>query len=283
MPRLAPQRAVALALLLLSAFGGALVGCGNAGPAEPSASADRTAVQAESPRNGHQAPSSDSHVQETLDGRTIALDPGHNGGNGANPARIGEEVPDGRGGTKACNTTGTATESGYPEHAFNWAVAETVSRELERRGAEVVLSRSDDEGVGPCVDQRGQFAGEAGADILLSIHANGSENSEARGFHMITVDDAEDERLEDDSAAAAADLVSAFESAGFEGNPAYGADAIVRRTDIAGLNHATVPAVLVECGEMRNREDAATMESTEGRAQYAGALVRGIEKFLSED
>ena len=37
--------------------------------------------------------------------RVVVLDPGHNGGNAAAPAAINRQVPDGRGGTKACNTT----------------------------------------------------------------------------------------------------------------------------------------------------------------------------------
>ena len=36
---------------------------------------------------------------------------------------INAPVPDGAGGTKPCNTTGTATNAGYPEHAFTWDMA----------------------------------------------------------------------------------------------------------------------------------------------------------------
>ena len=32
-------------------------------------------------------------------------------------------MPDGAGGTKPCNTTGTETDAGFPEHAFTWDVA----------------------------------------------------------------------------------------------------------------------------------------------------------------
>src|SRR5436190_5071122 len=56
-------------------------------------------------------------------GRVVVLDPGHNGGNGSHPAEINRQVPAGRGKTKPCNTTGTATNAGYPEHAFTWYVA----------------------------------------------------------------------------------------------------------------------------------------------------------------
>src|SRR5438093_4267119 len=43
----------------------------------------------------------------------VVLDPGHNGGNASNPGIINKQVPAGRGQTKPCNTTGTATNAGY--------------------------------------------------------------------------------------------------------------------------------------------------------------------------
>lgn len=46
-----------------------------------------------------------------LAGRMVFLDPGHNG---ANDASISEQVTNGRGGTKECQTTGTSTDAAYP-------------------------------------------------------------------------------------------------------------------------------------------------------------------------
>src|SRR5581483_2758393 len=61
--------------------------------------------------------------------RIVLLDPGHNGGNAAAPAKINKQVPDGRGGTKACNTVGTSTNTtseydAVPEHKFAWLLAQ---------------------------------------------------------------------------------------------------------------------------------------------------------------
>ncbi len=90
----------------------------------------------------------------------VVLDAGHNGGNAGHPSAINRQVPDGRGGTKACNTTGTATDAGYPEHAFAFDVTARVTSRLTAAGVRVVPTRTDDDGVGPCVDVRGR-AGEA--------------------------------------------------------------------------------------------------------------------------
>ena len=113
----------------------------------------------------------------------VVLDPGHNGGNAAHRAEIGHPVPDGRGGTKPCNTTGTATDAGYPEHAFNFDVAQRTERVLEAAGVRVVLTRPNDVGVGPCVDVRGTAGQRADAAAVVAIHADGAAPS-GSGFHV---------------------------------------------------------------------------------------------------
>ncbi|MDR1118798.1 MAG: N-acetylmuramoyl-L-alanine amidase, partial [Bifidobacteriaceae bacterium] len=115
-----------------------------------------------------------------LAGRTVALDPGHSPSGGAST-----QVPDGRGGTKACNTSGTATNAGYPEHAFNYDVSARVKALLEARGAAVHLSRDEDPAAVTCVDQRGKFADATGSEVLVSIHGDGNENPAVKGFFAI--------------------------------------------------------------------------------------------------
>ena len=77
-----------------------------------------------------------------LTGLTVALDPGHNGANAQHPDQAGALVPDGRGGSKACNTVGTSTDAGYAEHAFTWDVASRASTALEDLGARVRTTRA---------------------------------------------------------------------------------------------------------------------------------------------
>ena len=69
-----------------------------------------------------------------LAGRTIVIDPGHQLGNHNFPRQINRRVPAG-GFTKPCNTTGTATNGGYPEATFTWQVARLLRTRLERLGA----------------------------------------------------------------------------------------------------------------------------------------------------
>ena len=63
-----------------------------------------------------------------LEGKTVSVDPGHNGGNFTHPEEIDRLVPAGaHGTTKPCNTTGTETDDGsLTEAQFNWDVAQDL-------------------------------------------------------------------------------------------------------------------------------------------------------------
>ena len=64
--------------------------------------------------------------------------------------------------TEPCDTAGTDTDNGYPEHAFNFDVATAGPGPPGGRGAPtVVLTRTTDTGVGPCVNVRAAIANDA--------------------------------------------------------------------------------------------------------------------------
>lgn len=209
----------------------------------------------------------------------VVLDPGHNGGNASHPSIVDAPVPDGAGGTKPCNTTGTATNAGYPEHAFTWDMALRVRGLLTAAGVRVMLSRPGDTGVGPCVDVRGRLGGRVGAAAFVGIHGDGAPAS-GRGFHVIT------SSLAPAGAAVAARssaLAHAVRDAMTAVEPVsdyLGAQGLDVRGDLAGLNLSTVPAIYLECGNMRNATDAALMSSTAGREALARRLAAGILAFL---
>ena len=59
----------------------------------------------------------------------------------------------------------------------------------------------------------------------------------------------------------------ALAQSGFQPATYIGSDGLYGRDDLAGLNLAQYPAVLVELGNMKNADDAARMESPDGRAK----------------
>ncbi len=215
-----------------------------------------------------------------LSSRTIVVDPGHNGRYVA--AVNTRLVPDGNGGRKACNSSGTSTNSGYSEHAHNWAVAGRLAKALRAQGATVILTRPNDRGVGPCVDERAAIGNRADADLVLSIHADGAAAS-ARGFHIIrssamaggkavTARSAQLATIARDSYA----RVTRMPRSTYLGK----GTAITPRRDIAGVNLSRVPAVMLEAGNMRNAKDARLLASPAFQAKEAAALADAARRFL---
>jgi N-acetylmuramoyl-L-alanine amidase len=210
----------------------------------------------------------------------VVLDPGHNGANAANPAVVNRPVPAGRGRTKPCNTTGTATDAGYPEHAFTWDVAVRVRDLLAARGVRVVLTRPDDNGIGPCVDRRAAIGNEAAAAAVVSIHADGSTDPSARGFHIAYSAPPLNEAQGEPALRLATTMRDTMVSAGLATSTYIGSAGLSPRDDLGGLNLSERPAVLVECGNMRNAAEAAAFAGPDGRRSYAAAITAGILAYL---
>jgi N-acetylmuramoyl-L-alanine amidase len=217
-------------------------------------------------------------------GEVVAIDPGHDGGNAGDPAFIDQPIDNGNG-TESCDTVGTETATGYAEHAFNFDVGTRLETLLQSEGATVVMTRSSDTGVGPCVNVRAAIGNAAGADAAVSIHADGGPVS-GRGFDVIEPGPvvssiSNNTAVVPASAQLAATIRNTFAADTGEPTSDYsGSDGIDQRTNLGGLNLTTVPKVLIECANMQNPVDAALTESPTWRQQAAQGLADGITAFL---
>ena len=295
-------RGAVLSIVVSAGLATTLAGCGASGApvaaaqapanvkatdqtASPSASAStstgastQTSVSASAQPLSSSAPVSSA---AGLAGKVVVIDPGHNGGNAANPSTVNALVPMGFGQYKACDTTGTAAPDGYTEHAFNFDVSQRLDALLTARGMKVILTRPNDAGVGPCVNIRAAIGNDAHADAAISIHADGYASS-GHGFQIIQASASTGGKAND---AASNQLSQALHTtmvsgSGFTPATYIGDDGYESRTDLAGLNLSTVPKVLVECGNMQNPDDIAREESATDRQQLAQSLADGIIAFL---
>jgi N-acetylmuramoyl-L-alanine amidase len=215
-----------------------------------------------------------------LAGITVGIDPGHNGRNADDPAYIDHLIWNGRE-RETCDTAGTETDGGYTEAQFNFNVATYLREDLQRDGARVVMTRTSNTGVGPCVTTRAQIINRAHANVAIDIHADGGPAS-GRGFTVLEpVADGPNDRVIGSSERFGSDVRSAFLRMTTMPVSTYdGVDGITHRDDLAGLNLTTVPKVLVECGNMRNATDAALLTSARFQQEIARALTEAIIRFL---
>ena len=212
------------------------------------------------------------------------IDPGHQLGNHNFPRRINRLVPAG-GFRKPCNSTGTATRAGYAEATFVWRVSLRVRDRLRALGARVVMTRRSNrqDRWGPCVDVRGRAGNRIGADLKLSVHADGSYAAGARGFHVIRPTDRAPWTADifGPSRRLAVAVRAALRRTGFApANYIAGGDGIDARSYLGTLNLSDVPTVMVELGNMKSRAEARVMTSRRGQARYGAGLVAGVRRFL---
>jgi N-acetylmuramoyl-L-alanine amidase len=185
-------------------------------------------------------------------------------------------------GTEPCDTTGTATDAGYTEAAFNFAVAGALAADLEAEGARVVLTRPNNDGVGPCVTTRAAIINQAHADVAVDIHADGGPTG-GRGFTVLEpVPVGPNDAVVGPSRSFASLVRDQFAAGTAMPISDYdGVDGIQPRNDLAGLNLTEVPKVLIECGNMRNGTDAALLESPAFQQEAAAALARAVTQYVT--
>lgn len=258
---------VALALLLCA-------GCGAApqGEATPTPSATPTPVVSTVPTP---APTPSPTPEPTptplpLEGAVICVDPGHcvTPETGKGHRELVSPLSDE---TKPLYTTGTAGAN-LTEEKLNLSVGLQLRDALEALGAEVVMTREVSEitisGIERC-----EIAHEAGADVAVRIHADGSTDP---GVHGVSVLIPAGDLLGTPSIVESStrlgelmvDAVAARTGAKNLGT--------IPRTDMTGFNFSEIPTVLIEMGFMTNAQEDANLERAEYQAQIVDGMVQAI-------
>jgi N-acetylmuramoyl-L-alanine amidase len=219
--------------------------------------------------------------QLPLAGKVVGIDPGHNGLNYTAPQIIDQPVWNGQE-DESCDTTGTATDGGYTEAQYNFNVATYLQADLEAEGAQVVMTRPNNAGVGPCVTMRAAIINSAHADVAVDIHADGGPAG-GRGFAVLEpVADGPNDGVIAASDAFATILRNTFlADTGMPVSTYDGVDGLQPRDNLAGLNLTTVPKVLIENGNMRNATDAALLVTPAFQRAAAAAMAQAITLYLT--
>jgi N-acetylmuramoyl-L-alanine amidase len=165
------------------------------------------------------------------------------------------------------NTPGKRTPDGsMKEYEFNSAVANYLRDELAKyENVRTHFTHSDREDVP--LKRRTDEANRLGADLFVSIHANavGADWSSAEGIETYVY------KTRPREAVALAEKVQAQLIAS-TGRKNRG----VKTADFHVLRETKMTAILVECGFMTHREEAALLKSDEYRRKVAAAIARAI-------
>ena len=272
-------------VLLLQKVGGAV-----ASPGGPQGSEEQARPGAEGPEgatvglDSSGEPWGQEAAGQAGEVRRVVIDPGH-------------------GGPEA----GAVGPRGAKEKDLVLDISRRLKERLQGRGYLVAMTREDDQRLD--LEARAAFANQAGADLFVSIHANGSLRKGVRGAetYFLSYGAADEEAMSvarqenagggPPGARRDLDLVLwEMAQAAHLSRSSQLADAIqsqmnelagtrdrgVKQAPFRVLVGAAMPAVLVEVGFLTNEEDAHKLASEEYREQIAAALADAVDRFREQ-
>lgn len=192
--------------------------------------------------------------------KTFLIDPGHGG---TFPGRVNDNVL---------------------EKDINLDIALKLDQLLEETGAQVVMTRRSDIDLIPQeskeqklllqqrddLEQRVQIGKQAQADYMISIHCNSIPNEKWRGAQTFyNPDDPESKALAEAIQQMLTSQLGDYERTALP------------REDTYLFRNATVPTVIVECGFLSNKEEAASLQDSAYQQELAWAVYMGIHNHLA--
>ena len=193
-----------------------------------------------------------------------------------------EEEPIGPGAEEKAKgfSEGTSgTVSGLTEAELNLSVAEKLKKQLEDRGYEVYMTRDNKES-DLSESERAKNVNASGAQILISLHANGGEDSTENGVEVMAPSYEnpywKDRTGNIKKSNALADIIlkSYCEETGLNAKGLYNVDNQIL------LNWSEIPSVVLEMGFMSNESDDAYMAEEEHQQKMAEGIADGIDLYF---
>lgn len=167
--------------------------------------------------------------------------------------------------------------SGIPEKELNLNIAIRIKELLEKTGAQVILTRADDEPLAESKREdmrlRKSIRDNSEADIFVSIHMNKFPQAQYSGAQVFYGADEESKKLGEA-------IQSSMKTILNEGNNRVAKKA---EDSIYILKKTTVPSVIVECGFLSNPEEERLLNDKDYQEKVAWSVYSGIIDYFDKN
>jgi glucan-binding YG repeat protein/N-acetylmuramoyl-L-alanine amidase len=208
-------------------------------------------------------------------GKIIAIDAGHQ--------RTGnsEKEPVGPGSStmKAKVASGTSGKwSGLKEYELTLQVSLQLQAELQTRGYQVYMIRTTHD-VNISNAERAKNAANAGADILVRIHANGDDNSSVSG--ALTMAPSNSNPYLSGSLVASSQKLSTNVVNSLCASAGAKNRGVMTTDTMSGINWSTIPVTIVEMGFMTNQTEDLNMANAGYQSKMVQGIANGIDQYYA--
>ena len=202
----------------------------------------------------------------------ICIDPGHQAKGNSETEQVGPNS----GSYKAKVSSGTAgVATKKPEYELNLEASLKLKHILESRGYKVYMTRESHD-VDISNKERAIFANEKKVDMVVRIHADGSDNEGITGASILIPSKYGEytSAIYEDSSNCAKFINENMQHNGFKVN------GIFERSDLTGFNWSQVPAVLLEMGFMSNYTEDQNMSSPKYQEKMMTSVADGLDNYF---
>ena len=159
-----------------------------------------------------------------------------------------------------------AVHGGVEEEDFNLIIASMVALQLMKLGHSVSTTRVDDSHL--TLQKRCKIANDNECDLFVSIHANASFFKTARGVEVFYYSPRNSK---------IAKIVHDKIAETFSKLPDRG----IKHGEFFVLRNTHMPAILIECAFMSNKEDLEFLKSEGNQVQLAESITEGIKEVFN--